>query len=565
MRFNNRNNHNVNNEHEKVKIIPLGGLEQIGMNITCFEYEDSIIIVDCGLAFPADDMLGVDLVIPDVTYLKENIHKVKGFVITHGHEDHIGALPYVLRDIPAPIYATKLTMGIIEHKLKEHNMMKAVKRKVIKHGQFINLGCFRIEFIKTNHSIADATALAIYTPAGIIIHTGDFKIDYTPVFGERIDLQRFAELGKKGVLALMSDSTNAERPGFTQSERTVGKTFDHIFNEHRDSRIIVATFASNVDRVQQIIDTAYRYGRKVIVEGRSMVNIITIAQELGYINIPDNTLIDIESMKNYPPEQIVLITTGSQGETMAALSRMAASIHRKVSINPGDTVIFSSTPIPGNEKAVSNIINDLYRQGADVIFQDTHVSGHACQEEIKLIYALTRPKYSIPAHGEYRHLKAHAGLAETMGVEKENIIIMKTGDVLELSDESAKISGHVQSGAIMVDGLGVGDVGNIVLRDRQMLSQNGLIIVVMTLDKYTNEILSGPDIVSRGFVYVRESEDLMDEARRVVNDALYNCLSKRCTDWGKIKNVVRESLGDFIWKQTKRNPMILPIIMEVDA
>ena len=565
MRFNNRNNHNVNNEHEKVKIIPLGGLEQIGMNITCFEYEDSIIIVDCGLAFPAGDMLGVDLVIPDVTYLKENIHKVKGFVITHGHEDHIGALPYVLRDIPAPIYATKLTMGIIEHKLKEHNMMKAVKRKVIKHGQFINLGCFRIEFIKTNHSIADATALAIYTPAGIIIHTGDFKIDYTPVFGERIDLQRFAELGKKGVLALMSDSTNAERPGFTQSERTVGKTFDHIFNEHRDSRIIVATFASNVDRVQQIIDTAYRYGRKVIVEGRSMVNIITIAQELGYINIPDNTLIDIESMKNYPPEQIVLITTGSQGETMAALSRMAASIHRKVSINPGDTVIFSSTPIPGNEKAVSNIINDLYRQGADVIFQDTHVSGHACQEEIKLIYALTRPKYSIPVHGEYRHLKAHAGLAETMGVEKENIIIMKTGDVLELSDESAKISGHVQSGAIMVDGLGVGDVGNIVLRDRQMLSQNGLIIVVMTLDKYTNEILSGPDIVSRGFVYVRESEDLMDEARRVVNDALYNCLSKRCTDWGKIKNVVRESLGDFIWKQTKRNPMILPIIMEVDA
>lgn len=566
MKFNNhRNNHIGNLGHEKVKIIPLGGLEQIGMNITCFEYEDSIIVVDCGLAFPADDMLGVDLVIPDITYLKDNIDKVKGFVITHGHEDHIGALPYVLRDIPVPIYATKLTMGIIEHKLKEHNMMKAVKRKVIKHGQFINLGCFRIEFIKTNHSIADATALAIYTPAGIIIHTGDFKIDYTPVFGERIDLQRFAELGKKGVLALMSDSTNAERPGFTQSERTVGKTFDHIFNEHRNSRIIVATFASNVDRVQQIIDTAYRYGRKVIVEGRSMVNIITIAQELGYINIPDNTLIDIESMKNYPPEQIVLITTGSQGETMAALSRMAASVHRKVSINPGDTVIFSSTPIPGNEKAVSNIINDLYRQGADVIFQDTHVSGHACQEEIKLIYALTRPKYAIPVHGEYRHLKAHAGLAETMGVEKENIIIMKTGDVLELSDEKAKVTGHVQSGAIMVDGLGVGDVGNIVLRDRQMLSQNGLIIVVMTLDKYTNEILSGPDIVSRGFVYVRESEDLMDEARRVVNDALYNCLSKRCTDWGKIKNVVRESLGDFIWKQTKRNPMILPIIMEVDA
>lgn len=563
MRTNYHHNNNIN--HAKVKIIPLGGLEQIGMNITCFEYEDSIIVVDCGLAFPADDMLGVDLVIPDVSYLKDNIDKVKGFVITHGHEDHIGALPYILRDIPVPIYATKLTMGIIEHKLKEHNMMKTVKRKVIKHGQFINLGCFRIEFIKTNHSIADATALAIYTPAGIIIHTGDFKIDYTPVFGERIDLQRFAELGKKGVLALMADSTNSERPGFTQSERTVGKTFDHIFNEHKNSRIIVATFASNVDRVQQIIDTAYRYGRKVIVEGRSMVNIITIAQELGYINIPDTTLIDIESMKNYPPEQIVLITTGSQGETMAALSRMAASIHRKVSINPGDTVIFSSTPIPGNEKAVSNIINELYRKGADVIFQDTHVSGHACQEEIKLIYALTRPKYAIPVHGEYRHLKAHAGLAETMGIDKENIIIMKTGDVLELSEEKARIGGHVQCGAIMVDGLGVGDVGNIVLRDRQMLSQNGLIIVVMTLDKYTNQLLSGPDIVSRGFVYVRESEYLMDEARHVVNEALDSCLCKRCTDWGKIKNVVRESLGDFIWKQTKRNPMILPIIMEVDA
>ncbi|HIT06971.1 MAG TPA: ribonuclease J [Candidatus Scybalocola faecipullorum] len=559
------NNHNQANHNEKVKIIPLGGLEQIGMNITCFEYDDSIIVVDCGLSFPTEDMLGVDLVIPDVTYLKDNIDKVKGFIITHGHEDHIGALPYVLKEVPVPIYATKLTMGIIEHKLKEHNMMKSVKRKVIKHGQFINLGCFRIEFIKTNHSIADATALAIYTPAGIIIHTGDFKIDYTPVFGERIDLQRFAELGKKGVLALMSDSTNAERPGFTQSERTVGRTFDHIFNEHKNSRIIIATFASNVDRVQQIINTAYRYGRKVIVEGRSMVNIITIAQELGYIQIPENTLIDLESMKNYPPEQLVLITTGSQGETMAALSRMAASIHRKVTINPGDTIIFSSNPIPGNEKAVSNVINELYRKGADVIFQDTHVSGHACQEEIKLIYALTRPKYAIPVHGEYRHLKAHAGLAEAMGIEKDHIIIMKTGDVLELSETKAKVTGHVQSGGIMVDGLGVGDVGNIVLRDRQMLSQNGLIIVVMTLDKYTNELLAGPDIVSRGFVYVRESEDLMDQARHVVSNALDDCLAKHCSEWGKIKNVVRESLGDFIWKQTKRNPMILPIIMEVDA
>ena len=549
----------------KVKIIPLGGLEQIGMNITCFETPNSIIVVDCGLAFPTDDMLGIDLVVPDITYLKDNIDKVKGFVITHGHEDHIGALPYVLKEIQVPIYATKLTMGIIEHKLKEHNLMKSVKRKVIKHGQSINLGDFRIEFIKTNHSIADATALAIYTPAGIIVHTGDFKIDYTPVFGERIDLQRFAELGKKGVLALMCDSTNAERPGFTQSERVVGRTFDHIFNEHKGSRIIIATFASNVDRVQQIINTAYKYGRKVIVEGRSMVNIITIAQELGYINIPDNTLIDLESMKNYPPEQIVLITTGSQGETMAALSRMAASIHKKVSINPGDTVIFSSNPIPGNEKAVSNIINELYRKGADVIFQDTHVSGHACQEEIKLIYALTQPKFAIPVHGEYRHLKAHSELAATMGIEKDHIIIMKAGEVLELSSDEAKVVGHVPAGGIMVDGLGIGDVGNIVLRDRQMLSQNGLIIVVMTLDRYSNQILSGPDIVSRGFVYVRESGDLMDEARRIVSDALDECMSKKCCDWSKIKNVVRESLGDYIWKQTKRNPMILPIIMEVDA
>ena len=549
----------------KVKIIPLGGLEQIGMNITCFETPNSIIVVDCGLAFPTDDMLGIDLVVPDITYLKDNIDKVKGFIITHGHEDHIGALPYVLKEIQVPIYATKLTMGIIEHKLKEHNLMKSVKRKVIKHGQSINLGDFRIEFIKTNHSIADATALAIYTPAGIIVHTGDFKIDYTPVFGERIDLQRFAELGKKGVLALMCDSTNAERPGFTQSERVVGRTFDHIFNEHKGSRIIIATFASNVDRVQQIINTAYKYGRKVIVEGRSMVNIITIAQELGYINIPDNTLIDLESMKNYPPEQIVLITTGSQGETMAALSRMAASIHKKVSINPGDTVIFSSNPIPGNEKAVSNIINELYRKGADVIFQDTHVSGHACQEEIKLIYALTQPKFAIPVHGEYRHLKAHSELAATMGIEKDHIIIMKAGEVLELSSDEAKVAGHVPAGGIMVDGLGIGDVGNIVLRDRQMLSQNGLIIVVMTLDRYSNQILSGPDIVSRGFVYVRESGDLMDEARRIVADALDECMSKKCCDWSKIKNVVRESLGDYIWKQTKRNPMILPIIMEVDA
>ena len=533
------------------------------MNMTAFEYEDSIIVVDCGLAFPSDDMLGIDLVIPDVTYLKNNISKVKGFVITHGHEDHIGALPYVLKDIPAPVYGTKLTIGLIDNKLKEHNMTKTIKRKVVKHGQSINLGCFRIEFVKTNHSIADASALAIFTPAGIILHTGDFKIDYTPVFGEPADLQRFAELGKKGVLALMCDSTNAIRPGFTMSERTVGRTFDSIFAEHKNNRILVATFASNVDRVQQIINSAYKYGRKVVVEGRSMVNVIGTASELGYINIPEGTLIDIEHLKNYKKEDTVLITTGSQGESMAALSRMAASLHKKVSIMPGDVVILSSTPIPGNEKAVSKVINELSMKGAEVIFQDTHVSGHACQEEIKLMYSLIRPKYAIPVHGEYRHLMAQKGLAESMGIPKENVIIMSSGDVVEIGDEGYKIADHVQAGGILVDGLGIGDVGNIVLRDRQNLAQNGIIIVVLTLEKYSNQLMAGPDIVSRGFVYVRESEDLMDEAQKIVDAAVQDCLRRHVSDWGKIKNIIRDSLSDFLWKKMKRNPMILPIIMEV--
>ena len=546
----------------KLKIIPLGGLEQIGMNITAFEYEDSIIVVDCGLAFPEDDMLGIDLVIPDITYLKDNYEKVKGFVITHGHEDHIGALPYVLREINAPIYATKLTIGLIENKLKEHNLLRTTKRKTIKHGQSINLGCFQIEFIKTNHSIQDASALAIYSPAGIVVHTGDFKVDYTPVFGDAIDLQRFAEIGKKGVLALMCDSTNAERKGFTMSERTVGKTFDNLFAEHKNTRIIIATFASNVDRVQQIINSAYKYGRKVVVEGRSMVNVIGTASELGYLNVPDNTLIDIDEMKNYPDEQMVLITTGSQGESMAALSRMAANIHKKVSIKPGDTIIFSSNPIPGNEKAVSRVINELSAKGADVIFQDVHVSGHACQEEIKLIYSLVKPKYSIPVHGEFRHLKAQAGIAESLGIPKENIFIMHSGDVMELNDESAEITGKVHTGAILVDGLGVGDVGNIVLRDRQHLAEDGIMIVVLTLEKYSNQLLAGPDIVSRGFVYVRESEDLMGQAKSVVEDAIDSCLDRRISDWGKMKGVIKDSLGDFLWKRTKRKPMILPIIME---
>ncbi|MCI9050562.1 MAG: ribonuclease J [Lachnospiraceae bacterium] len=552
-----------NENNSRVKIIPLGGLEQIGMNMTVIEFEESIIVVDCGLAFPGDDMLGIDLVIPDVTYLKENMSKVKGFIITHGHEDHIGALPYILKEVNIPIYGTKLTIALIEHKLKESNMMKNTKRKVVKYGQQINLGCFRIEFIRTNHSIADAASLAIYSPAGILVHTGDFKVDYTPVFGDMIDLQRFGEIGKKGVLALMCDSTNALRPGFTMSERTVGKTFDNIFAEHKTSRIIVATFASNVDRVQQIINSAYKYGRKVIIEGRSMVNVIGTASELGYIKIPENTLIDIENMKNYTDEQIVMITTGSQGESMAALSRMASSIHKKVTIKPADTIILSSTPIPGNEKAVSRIINELSMKGAEVIFQDTHVSGHACQEEIKLIYSLVRPKYAVPIHGEFRHRKAQAELARNLGIPKENTIIMNSGDVLELGNDSCEITGHVQNGGILVDGLGVGDVGNIVLRDRQNLSENGIIIVVLTLEKYSNQLLAGPDIVSRGFVYVRESEDLMDEAKTIVSDAVEECLKRNVSDWGKIKNVIKESLSDYLWKRMKRDPIILPIIMEV--
>ena len=551
------------NADAKVKIIPLGGLEQIGMNITAIECNDSIIVVDCGLAFPSDDMLGIDLCIPDVTYLKQNIDKVKGFVITHGHEEHIGALPYILQQINVPVYGTKLTIALIENKLKEHNLLKSTKRKVVKHGQSINLGCFRIEFVKTNHSIADASALAIFTPAGIILHTGDFKIDYTPVFGEPADLQRFAELGKKGVLALLCESTNAIRPGFTPSERTVGKTFDAIFSEHKNNRIIVATFASNVDRVQQIVNSAYKYDRKVVIEGRSMVNVIGTASELGYIKIPEGTLIDIDHLKNYPDEKTVLITTGSQGEAMAALSRMASGAHRKISIKPKDVVILSSTPIPGNEKAVSRVINELSVRGAEVIFQDTHVSGHACQEEIKLLYSLTHPKYALPIHGEYRHRMAQKGLAESMGLPKENILLMSSGDVVEVSQDQCKVVDHVQAGAILVDGLGVGDVGNIVLRDRQNLAQNGIIIVVLTLEKFSNQLLAGPDLVSRGFVYVRESEDLMEEARQVVQDAVQDCLERHVNDWGKIKNIIRDSLSDFLWKKMKRNPMILPIIMEV--
>ena len=550
------------NRKEKVKIIPLGGLEQIGMNITAFEYRDSIVVVDCGMAFPEDDMLGIDIVLPDITYLEENYSKIKGFVITHGHEDHIGAIPYVFRKINVPLYTTKLTMALIENKLEEHEMLDLVRREVVNYGQFVELGDISVEFIKTNHSIQDAAALALHTPAGVIVHTGDFKVDYTPVFGDAIDLQRFAELGKNGVLALMCDSTNAERPGYTMSERTVGEKFEKIFAEYANSRLIIATFASNVDRVQQIINCAARFGRKVCLEGRSMINVIGTAIRLGYIEDSSHTIVDLDTIRNYPPEKTVLVTTGSQGESMAALSRMAANIHKKIKIMPGDVIVFSSQPIPGNEKAVSNVMNELAEIGATVVFGDTHVSGHACQEDIKLIYSLVQPKYSIPVHGEMRHLRAQAALARSLGIPSENTFILHSGDVLEIGEDSAKIIGKVQTGTILVDGLGVGDVGNIVIRDRQRLAEDGIIVVVMTLEGRTNELLAGPDIVSRGFVYVRESEGLLEEANQTTYDAVMKCLDYGITDWSKIKLEIKDALSDFVWKRTQRRPMILPIIME---
>ncbi len=556
-----------NDKSGRVRVIPLGGLDQIGMNITAIETEESIIVIDCGLSFPSDDMLGIDLVIPDITYLKGKYDKIKGFVITHGHEDHIGALPYVLQQINVPVYGTKLTLALINRKLEERGMEKKVKMKTMKFSGVANFGDIKVEFIKTNHSIQDAAALAIHTPAGVLIHTGDFKVDYTPVHGDPIDLQRFAELGRQGVLAMFSDSTNAGKPGFTMSERTVGRTFDVIFSEHRQSRIIVATFASNVDRVQQIIDKAVKYGRKVVVEGRSMVNVINVATEIGYIDIPEGTLIDIENLKDYPDEQTVLITTGSQGESMAALSRMANGMHRKVRITPNDVVVMSSHPIPGNEKAVDRVVNELYKQHARVIVQDTHVSGHACAEDLKLLYSLVRPKFAVPVHGEYHHRRSAADLCEAIGIEKENCLMLENGDVLEFNhtpeEDSARVVDHVQAGGIFVDGLGVGDVGNIVLRDRQNLAQNGIIVVVLTLERYSGHLMSGPDLVSRGFVYVRESEDLMEEARVHVQDAVDDCLVRHVNDWGKIKNIIKDSLSDFLWKKIKRNPVILPIIMEV--
>ncbi len=532
------------------------------MNITAFEYDEDIVVVDCGLAFPEDDMLGIDLVIPDTTYLEDNIDRVRALVITHGHEDHIGAIPYVLQKLPIPIYASKLTMALIDNKLEEHELLGTTEKHVVSFGDKVRFGKIEVEFIRTNHSITDACALAITTPVGTVVHTGDFKIDYTPVFGDPIDLTRFAELGKQGVLALLCDSTNAERPGFTNSEKTVGRALDSIFSDHATSRILVATFSSNVDRVQQIINAASRYGRKVVLEGRSMVAIIRTAIDIGYVSIPEGVLIDISQINDYPDEKTVIITTGSQGESMAALSRIATSMHKSLSIRQGDVVVFSSNPIPGNEKAVFKVINELSIKGAEVIFQDTHVSGHACQEEIKLIYTLTKPKFAIPVHGEHRHLMAQRKTAIEVGVKKENVFILSNGSVLELDSEGAKIAGEVQSGAVFVDGLGVGDVGNVVLRDRQRLADDGIVIVCMTLEPGTNIVVAGPLVMSRGFVYIKESDEFMEEAREVVLGAMEKIADKGITSRNRIRDNIKDALSGFIWKRIKRSPMILSIIME---
>lgn len=555
---------NQENSNSDIKIIPLGGLEQIGINITAVEYEDDIIVIDCGLGFPDDDMLGIDLVIPDVNYLEKNIDKVKAFVITHGHEDHIGALPYILKKINVPVYATKLTMGLIEKKLEENDSVKNFKKNIVSYGDKIKLGNFDVEFIKTNHSIQDACALAITTHTGTIIHTGDFKVDYTPVYGDAINLQRFAELGKKGVLALLSDSTNANRPGFTKSEKNVGKAIDEIFAEHKEKRLIIATFASNVDRVQQIINSAIKYKRKVIVEGRSMNSIIDIASKLGYIKIRKTTIVEDYNINKYRDDQLCIISTGSQGESMAALSRITNGTHKYIKISNNDTIVFSSNPIPGNEKAVYNIINDLIKLGAKVIFEDVHVSGHACEEDLKLIYTLTKPKFAIPIHGEYRQLIANGNIAKELGVEDKNVIIAQNGDVISLTQKKAEIIDRVHTGTILVDGLGIGDVGNIVMKDRQLLANDGVIVVVITIDSDKKQIIAGPDIISRGFVYVRESEGLIDEARYVVKKAVNSVIEmNNNTEWGPIKTVIKDTLSDFLWKKTKRKPVILPALSEI--
>ncbi|QEK12113.1 ribonuclease J [Crassaminicella thermophila] len=549
----------------KIKVIPLGGLNEIGKNMMAFEYKDDIIVVDCGMSFPEDEMLGIDIVIPDITYLIKNKDKVRGIVLTHGHEDHIGALPYVLKKLNVPVYGTKLTLGLVDNKLKEHKLSSNVHMEVVKPGDIMKLGEFKVEFIRTSHSIADAVCLAIHTSLGTIVHTGDFKIDFTPIDGEPIDFHRLAELGKRGVLLLLADSTNVERQGYTMSERTVGVTLENIFR-NANKRIIVATFASNVHRVQQIIDAAYKFNRKISVSGRSMVNVVNVAMDLGYLNVPEDMLIDINDINKYPDSEVVIITTGSQGEPMSALSRMASSEHKKLEIQPGDLVILSASPIPGNEKTVARVVNLLFEKGANVIYEslaDVHVSGHACQEELKLMHSLIKPKYFIPVHGEYRHLKQHGQLAESLGMESENIFTIENGQVVEISKEGAKICGNVPAGNILVDGLGVGDVGNIVLRDRKHLSEDGLMVVVVTITKENGQVVSGPDIISRGFVYVRESEVLMDEARAVVRNALQICQANGVREWAALKASIKDSLKGFLYEKTKRSPMILPIIMEV--
>mgnify|MGYP000108330203 CR=1 FL=1 len=547
---------------KKLKVIPLGGLGEIGKNMTVFEYGNDIIIVDCGIAFPDDEMLGIDLVLPDITYLKKNVEKIRGIVITHGHEDHIGAIPYVLKEINIPIYGSKLALGLIENKLKEHGLLSVAQMETVVSDQTIDLGVFKVEFINSCHSIADAMALAIHTPVGTVVHTGDFKIDYTPIQGDVINLMRFAELGNEGVLLLMSDSTNVEREGYTMSERTVGRSFERIFDDVKN-RIIVATFASNIHRVQQIIDAAVRFGRKVALSGRSMINVANVAIELGYLNVPEGTLIDINDINKYTHDKLMIITTGSQGEPMSALSRMAASTHRQLEIIPGDLVVISATPIPGNEKTVSRVINQLFKKGANVIYNaldEIHVSGHACQEELKLIINLTKPKFFMPAHGEYRHLKQHANLSYAMGMSRDNSFVMDIGNVLELDSQSAKITGSVPAGKIFVDGLGVGDVGNIVLRDRRLLSQDGLVVIIITIEKETGAIIAEPDIISRGFVYVRESEQLIDQMRKVAVTALSKYDGK---EWATIKMVVKDALKEYLYTNVKRNPMIIPVVIEV--
>ena len=547
-----------------IKIIPLGGLSEIGRNITAIKYKDEILVVDCGLSFPEDDMLGIDIVIPDISYLIKNKEKVKGIVLTHGHEDHIGALPYVLRKLDVPVYGTRLTLGLVEIKFKEHRLDTANLHRVTA-GQTIKLGEFNVEFIRTSHSIPDSCAIAIHTELGVIFHTGDFKIDYTPIDGQIIDLHRIAELGQQGVLVMMAESTNVERPGATMSEKSVGETFESIFRNTKQ-RIIVATFASNVHRVQQVLNAAYKYDRKVVVSGRSMVNVMSVASELGALDVIDGLIIDVSEMDKYEDHELLILTTGSQGESMAALSRMASSEHKKLDIQNGDLVVFSATPIPGNEKSVTRVINQLFEKGAEVIYEslaDVHVSGHACQEELKLMHILAKPKYFIPVHGEYRHLKRHEKLAEGLGMPRENIFIGENGTVFEFGEDYGKICGSIQAGRILVDGLGVGDVGNIVLRDRKHLAEDGLMIIVVTMTKENGTVVAGPDIISRGFVYVRESEDLMEEAREVVREVLDDCEEQNIREWSLLKSSIRDRLKDFLFQKTKRRPMILPIIMEV--